>query len=258
MSDRMPSLFISHGAPTYALEPRTAGPQLKALGESLQPKAVLILSPHWMTHEVSVCTVPMPKTIHDFGGFPKPLYSLQYPAMGSPEYALKALELFRAAGIAAVATDNYGLDHGAWVPMMHLFSEAQYPVFQVSMPATLNLESAYALGAVLKPLLDFGVLIIGSGSLTHNLYEIERDNPTAAQYVKDFQSWIRSKVVNGDFGSLMRADKLAPDFKRAHPTAEHFLPLLFAAGAADPEGEVGVLEGGIEHHVLSMESYVFS
>jgi 4,5-DOPA dioxygenase extradiol len=151
---RMPSVFVSHGAPTYALEPGIAGPQLGALGASLKPKAVLIMSPHWMTRELAVSTVALPKTIHDFGGFPEPLYRLQYPAQGSPEFALKALELFRGAGVPAVATDSYGLDHGAWVPMMHMFAKADYPVFQVSMPSRLNLESAYALGAILKPLRD--------------------------------------------------------------------------------------------------------
>jgi 4,5-DOPA dioxygenase extradiol len=253
----MPSIFISHGAPTYALEPGVAGPQLAALGALLKPKAVLILSPHWMTRELAVSTVALPKTIHDFGGFPEPLYRLQYPAQGSPEYALKALALFHAAGLPAVATVGYGLDHGAWVPMMHMFSKAEYPVFQVSMPSRLNLESAYALGTILKPLRDEGVLIIGSGSLTHNLYEIERDNPSAAKYVQDFQSWIRHKVVGGDVDALLNADSLAPDFARAHPSNEHFLPLLFAAGASGSDAAVKVLEGGIEHHVLSMESYVF-
>jgi 4,5-DOPA dioxygenase extradiol len=254
---RMPSVFVSHGAPTYALEPGIAGPQLAALGDSLKPKAVLIMSPHWMTRELAVSAVALPKTIHDFGGFPEPLYRLQYPAQGSPEFALKALELFRAAGVPAIATDSYGLDHGAWVPMMHMFSKADYPVFQVSMPSRLNLQSAYALGAILKPLRDEGVLIIGSGSLTHNLYEIERDNSNAAKYVQDFQSWIRHKVVGADLNALLNADSLAPDFARAHPTTEHFLPLLFAAGAAETNEDVRVLKGGIEHHVLSMESYVF-
>jgi 4,5-DOPA dioxygenase extradiol len=254
---RMPSVFISHGAPTYALEPGIAGPQLAALGASLKPKAVLIMSPHWMTREVAVSTVALPKTIHDFGGFPEPLYRLQYPAQGSPEFAFKALQLFRAAGLPAVASDSYGLDHGAWVPMMHMFAKADYPVFQVSMPSRLNLESAYALGAILKPLRDEGVLIIGSGSLTHNLYEIERDNPNAAKYVQDFQSWIRHRVVGADLAALLKADSLAPDFARAHPSTEHFLPLLFAAGASGTGETVSVLEGGIEHHVLSMESYVF-
>jgi 4,5-DOPA dioxygenase extradiol len=254
---QMPSVFVSHGAPTYALEPGIAGPQLAALGASLKPKAILIMSPHWMTQELAVSTVALPKTIHDFGGFPEPLYRLQYPAQGSPEFALKALELFRVAGIPAVATDSYGLDHGAWVPMMHMFAKADYPVFQVSMPSRLNLESAYALGAILKPLRDEGVLIIGSGSLTHNLYEIERDSPNSAKYVQEFQSWIRHKVVGADLNALLKADSLAPDFARAHPSTEHFLPLLFAAGASGSDEAVSVLEGGIEHHVLSMESYVF-
>jgi 4,5-DOPA dioxygenase extradiol len=254
---RMPSVFISHGAPTYALEPGIAGPQLASLGASLKPKAVLIMSPHWMTRELAVSNVAMPKTIHDFGGFPEQLYRLQYPAKGSAEFALKALTLFQAAGIPAVASEAWGLDHGAWVPMMHMFADAQFPVFQVSMPSRLNLESAYALGRILKPLRDEGVLIIGSGSLTHNLYEIERDSPYAAKYVREFQTWIRDKVVGADLSALMQADTQAPDFARAHPTSEHFLPLLFSAGAADIDEKVDVLEGGIEHHVLSMESYVF-
>jgi 4,5-DOPA dioxygenase extradiol len=254
---RMPSVFLSHGAPTYALEPSIAGPQLAALGASLEPKAVLIMSPHWMTEELAVSTVAEPKTIHDFGGFPEPLYRLQYPAKGSTEYATKALSLFHAAGIPAVASEAWGLDHGAWVPMMHMFSDAQYPVFQVSMPSRLNFESAYALGRILKPLREEGVLIIGSGSLTHNLYEIERDSPYAASYVKKFQAWIRDKVVGADLSALLQADARAPDFARAHPTNEHFLPLLFSAGAAEIDEKVSVLEGGIEHHVLSMESYVF-
>jgi 4,5-DOPA dioxygenase extradiol len=254
---RMPSVFISHGAPTYALEPGIAGPQLAALGASLRPKAVLIMSPHWMTRELTVSSIAMPKTIHDFGGFPEPLYRLQYPAKGSAEFALKALGLLQAAGIPAIASEAWGLDHGAWVPMMHMFAEAQFPVFQVSMPSQLNLESAYALGRILKPLRDEGLLIIGSGSLTHNLYEIERDSPLAAKYVQEFQAWIRDKVVGADLAALLNADSEAPDFARAHPTSDHFLPLLFSAGAADVDEKVDVLEGGIEHHVLSMESYVF-
>jgi 4,5-DOPA dioxygenase extradiol len=260
-SPRLPSLFISHGAPTYALSPGEAGAPLAALGRRLlkdvQLKAVLMVSPHWMTRQLTVCTAVQPKTIHDFGGFPAPLYRLQYPAAGALDMATLALSILNKAGLSAVASDQYGLDHGAWVPLMHMFPEANIPVFQVSLPVQSTLESAFALGRALKPLAAQGVLIIGSGSLTHNLYEIAFDSPSIAPYVDTFQQWIRKTVLAGDSASLCRADHLAPAFARAHPTIEHFLPLLVAAGAGDFDQGVDVLEGGVQHHVVSMESYLF-
>jgi len=145
--NRLPTLFVSHGAPTFALEPRLAGPALTALGRRLpRPKAVLVVSPHWMTHEPRVATGAAPQTVHDFGGFDPALYRLQNPAAGHPELAARALELLRAAGWEAQADAQQGMGHGAWVPMMHLLPEADIPVFQVSLPTRLDGARAYALG----------------------------------------------------------------------------------------------------------------
>lgn len=167
---RLPSLFVSHGAPTFALEPGRAGPALTALGRTLpRPEAVLVVSPHWTTPSPRVGLAAQPQTIHDFGGFDPALYRIEYPARGHPALAGKALDALIAAGWAAMADERRGLDHGAWVPLLHLYPQAEVPVFQVALPSRLDAESAWAFGQALTPLADDGVLIVGSGSLTHNL-----------------------------------------------------------------------------------------
>ncbi len=258
MSSRLPSLFISHGAPTFALEPGRAGPALTALGRSLpRPRAVLVVSPHWMTPTPRVGTVARPETVHDFGGFPAALYRLQYAVDGAPDVAQRALDLLAAAGWSPRADEHRGLDHGAWVPLMHLFPDADVPVFQVSLPARLDSAGAWALGQALAPLADEGVLIVGSGSLTHNLYEFSPGDTQEAAYAREFSDWVREAVLGRDDARLQRTLETAPHAQRAHPTTEHFLPLLVAAGAAAPQRAVTVIEGGIEHGVLAMDGYVF-
>ncbi|MEJ8838558.1 dioxygenase family protein [Ramlibacter sp. AN1133] len=256
---RTPVLFVSHGAPTFALEPGRLGPQLVAAGATLpRPKAVLVVSPHWITRGVQVATTAAPATVHDFGGFDRALYRIQYPAPGHPELAARAVEVLRAAGWPAEADPQQGLDHGAWVPVRFLYPDADVPVFQVSLPATLDAQQAYALGRALAPLRDEGVLIVGSGSMTHNLYEFRMagDGHEAA-YAREFADWVREAVEARDDHRLVDALESAPHAQRAHPTAEHFLPLLVAAGAAAGESEVETLEGGITYGVLSMDSYLF-
>ena len=168
--NRMPSLFISHGAPTFAIEPAQAGPLLNQLGRELPtPKAVVVLSPHWITPGVRVAATAAPETIHDFGGFPAELYSIQYPAPGSPAVADRVLELLNAAGWNASADEQRGLDHGAWVPVRHLYPDASVPVLQISMPRNLDAASDVRLGRKLAPLAQEGVLLLGSGTITHNL-----------------------------------------------------------------------------------------
>lgn len=256
--NRLPTLFVSHGAPTDALAPGIAGPQLKAAALQLpRPRAVLVVSPHWTTRDVRVSTATRPATIHDFGGFDPALYDLQYPAPGHPERAARAVALLRAAGWQTAADDRRGLDHGTWVPLRYLYPDADVPVFQVSMPADLHAEGAVAFGRALAPLADEGVLIVGSGSLTHNLYEFRHGQTDEAPYAHAFAGWIREAVQKGDGQRLVRALDLAPHAKRAHPTSEHFLPLLVAFGAARATLPVTVLPGGMTHGVLSMESYVF-
>lgn len=255
---RFPSLFVSHGAPTYALEPGLAGPGLAALGRSLpRPAAVLVVSPHWSTREPRVTTSARPRTIHDFGGFDPALYDITYPAAGHPMLAARTVEVLRAAGWAAAADAERGLDHGAWVPLSHLYPRAEVPVFQVSMPARLDARMAFDLGRALAPLAEQGVFIVGSGSLTHNLYEFRTGHGRDEAYAAEFAHWIRDAVVDGDHDRLLLALEIAPHARRAHPTAEHYLPLLVAAGAAARALPATVLEGGISHGVLSMDSFLF-
>lgn len=254
----MPTLFISHGAPTFALEPGAEGAQLAALGESLAlPKAVLVVSPHWMTRGIAVASTPQPATIHDFNGFPAALYQLQYPAAGSPDWAQHAIEALNKAGYLAKADPSWGLDHGAWVPMMHMYPKAQVPVFQVSMPHDLTVQGAWALGQALAPLRDAGVLIVGSGSLTHNLRDLQPVGSPDAPYAQAFVQWVRSTIAGGDLARLQRTFDEAPHAHRAHPTIEHYLPLLIAAGAAPQAARAKLLQGELRYGVVSMESYLF-
>jgi 4,5-DOPA dioxygenase extradiol len=256
--ERLPSLFISHGAPTYALEPGLAGAQLNALGRVLpRPKAVLVVSPHWVTREAQVTGAASPRTIHDFGGFDPALYDMSYPADGHPALAARAAELLRAAGWAASVNPDRGLDHGAWVPLMHLYPHHYVPVIQASMPSRLDAQSAFRYGRALAQLGKEGVLVVGSGSLTHNLFEFRQGRESQAEYAGAFTAWIREAVQAGDEDKLLAALENAPHAARAHPTTEHFLPLLVALGAAPSALPATVVPGGIVHGVLSMESYVF-
>lgn len=254
----MPSLFISHGAPTFAIEPGLAGAQLRALGQFLdKPRAIVVVSPHWMTRGVEITATERPETVHDFGGFPRALYSLQYPAPGSPELAAQVQQQLQSQGIPARLDVRRGLDHGAWVPLLHLYPDADVPVIQVSLPVDTDEAKAFALGQALAPLAQEGVLVIGSGSLTHNLYEFRSGEAQPASYAQEFSAWVRQAVRDGDTARLLQTLQSAPHAARAHPTTEHFLPLLVAAGAASAPGAVTVLDGGIRHGMLAMESYVF-
>jgi 4,5-DOPA dioxygenase extradiol len=256
---RMPSLFISHGSPMFAVEPGEAGPKLRALAQQLpKPRAVLVLSPHWMTPNVRVSTTATPETIHDFGGFPEVLYTIQYPAPGSPDVAARALELLQAAGWDATADERRGLDHGAWVPVRHLFPDADVPVVQVSMPRDLDAAAAVRLGRALAPLADEGVLIVGSGSITHNLFEFRQNlGPDGGAYAVEFVDWARQAVQTHDEQALVDYLRSAPHARRAHPTPDHYLPLPFAFGAADAAAPVLVIDGGMTYGTLAMDAYAF-
>ncbi len=254
----MPTLFVSHGAPTFAIEPGLAGAQLHSLGQTLgKPRAIVVISPHWMTQGVEITATDRPETVHDFGGFPRELYALQYPAPGSPELATRVQQQLQSQGIPARLDARRGLDHGAWVPLLHLYPDADVPVIQVSLPIDADEAKAFALGQALAPLAQEGVLIIGSGSLTHNLYEFRSGEAAVASYAREFSVWVRQAVLDGDTARLLQTLRAAPHAARAHPSTEHFLPLLVAAGAAKLPTPVTVLDGGIRHGVLAMESYLF-
>jgi 4,5-DOPA dioxygenase extradiol len=254
-----PALFVSHGAPTFALEPGLLGPKLTQLGERLTSlTAVAVVSAHWQTQGVQVMRTSKPKTIHDFGGFPPALYRLQYPAPGAPApVATETAALLTASGFDVSFDDSRGFDHGVWVPMLYLLPAARIPVFQVSLPLAFDAENALELGRALRPLRPQGVLVMGSGSLTHNLREVGQTDPNQTRYALEFTSWIRRQVQERDLSALADYRRRAPHAERAHPTEEHFLPLLVAVGASDSEDAVGVIDGGMTYGVLSMESYVF-
>jgi 4,5-DOPA dioxygenase extradiol len=255
---KAPALFVSHGAPTFALEPGLLGPKLAHLGEQLSGlTAVAVVSAHWQTADVQVMRTPKPETIHDFGGFPPALYRLQYPAPGAPALAADTAALLRAAGFDASFDDGRGLDHGVWVPLLYLLPEARIPVFQVSLPFAFDAENALKLGRALQPLRQQGVLVMGTGSLTHNLREIGQTDPNHTRYALEFTAWIRRHVQERDLAALVNYRRRAPHAERAHPTEEHFLPLLVAVGASDNADAVEVIDGGMTYGVLSMESYVF-
>jgi 4,5-DOPA dioxygenase extradiol len=171
--------------------------------------------------------------------------------------ARHVVDALGAAGIEASLNERQGLDHGAWVPLRHLYPAADVPVVLVSVPAALDSREAYELGLALSPLANEEILVIGSGSLTHNLYEFRAGSTDEAAYAREFSLWIRQRVLAGDRDGLIHALERAPHAQRAHPTTEHFQPLLVALGAASKHLPATVLDGGIRHGVLAMESYVF-
>lgn len=253
---RTPVLFVSHGSPMFALQPGRIGPVLHALGRQLAGvQAVLVVSPHWQTRELQVGSASTPATVHDFGGFPPALYRLQYPAPGAPAQARRTIDRLRAAGYRVEEAPTRGLDHGAWVPLRHLLPEAALPVFQLSMPHDLGPATALRLGQALQPLRNEGVLLVASGSLTHNLSEFG-SNVHDTDYANAFADWIADAIARDDHVALVDYRRRAPQAARAHPTEEHFLPLLIATGAADGEPALR-LEGGLAEGTLSMDAYAW-
>lgn len=254
-----PSLFISHGAPTFALEPGLLGANLRAMTPRLSGvKAVLVVSAHWQSRGVRVMTSAAPETMHDFGGFAPELYRLEYRAPGAPDVALQAGRLLAAQGFAVGEDTERGFDHGAWVPMLHTFPDASVPMFQVSMPHDLDTAGAWRMGHILGGLRASGVLVVGSGSLTHNLYEVRQNGADTAPYAREFASWVRNAVLARDTDRLIHYRRNAPHAERAHPTEEHYLPLLVAVGASSVGDSMPeVIEGGMTYGVLSMESYAW-
>jgi len=256
-----PTLFLSHGSPMLPLEPGTAGPMLEALARELAPpEAVIAFSPHWMARVPAVGSSPRPGTIHDFGGFDPRLFTLQYPAPGSPELAGRIAALLGAGGWSAPLDPQRGLDHGVWVPLLVLLPAATVPVVPVAMPWPLDAAGAYRLGSALRPLAFGNILLLGTGSLTHNLREFRgggTDEP-AEPYVVEFVDWMRAAIDRGDIEALLDYRRRAPHAVRAHPTDEHLLPLFWALGAAGEGARPAHRSGGVHYGMLSMDAWSFS
>jgi len=259
-----PSLFISHGSPMFAVQPGRLGAELSRVGQDMRGlNAVLVVSPHWQTPSyrlpsLRVSAVAKPQTIHDFFGFAPILYDLQYAASGSPEIAARVVKVLADAGFSAELDTEQGLDHGVWVPLMHLLPDAQVPVICVSLPVDATPKMAFEMGQALASLRELGVAILGSGSMTHNLSEFRGAQPLeASPYVTAFTQWVRSTVIERDAARLLEYREQAPGAVRAHPTEEHFLPLFVAFGASGENDSLEVLETEVRHGMLSMESYVW-
>jgi 4,5-DOPA dioxygenase extradiol len=255
----LPALFISHGSPMFAVEPGIAGRELAALAARLaRPAAIIVASPHWMSASLSVTASLHPETIHDFGGFPPQLYKLKYPAPGSAEWSARAIKAFAAAGVEARAELDRGLDHGVWVPLMHMYPQADVPVIQVSLDPRHSARDQFELGRALAPLREAGALIIGSGSLTHNLYEWRGGETGPQRYVVEFAEWIAQTLATDDIEALLDYRRRAPHAERAHPTDEHLLPLMFARGAAGDRAAVSrIAADDVRYGMLAMDAYVF-
>lgn len=260
MSVTLPSLFVSHGSPMLAVEPGRTGPMLHQLGTTLpRPQAIVVMSPHWATPAPRVGNLLKQRVIHDFGGFPSALYELDYPASGAPALAERITGLLRDAGLPAQTDDSWGLDHGTWVPMRYLYPQADIPVVQLSMQPHLPALYHYQVGQLLAPLASEGILLIGSGSFTHNLRELRRSELDAdtAPHTLEFLQWFLQHMRAGDLETLLNYRQLAPHAVRVHPSDEHLLTLFFAMGAADDWTRLVHLDSGTTYHSLRMDSFAF-
>jgi 4,5-DOPA dioxygenase extradiol len=242
----------------HALQPGAAGAAWKALGERLpRPKAILIASAHWETNLPMLTGSDKPETIHDFYNFPEPLYRLRYPAPGAPEVAKRAQSLLKDAGFTAAIDGCRGLDHGAWSPLLYMYPDADIPVVQISVQPELGPGHHVALGTSLRKLSAEGVLIIGSGHMTHNLRDWARGQGAPAPYAREFQAWVFDKLKAKDWETLVDYRSRSPHGVRAHPTDEHFLPLFFALGAASEKAKPERVYDAIDSGVLAMDAYLF-
>lgn len=257
---RFPAVFISHGAPTLVTDDVPAHRFLEDYGKRLgRPAAIVVLSAHHAAIGAAVTAALHPETIHDFGGFPRELYALEYPAPGDPALAARIAGLLQEGGIACRLDDTRGLDHGAWVPLMLMYPDADVPVVQVSLDPRYSTDYHYRLGQLLAPLRDQGVLIIGSGGATHNLGEVLRQSPDAPvpQWAAVFDDWLAATIGAGNVTELLRYRELAPYAAKNHPTEEHLLPLFFAMGVAGTESRPERAHHSYTFGSLSMDIFEF-
>jgi 4,5-DOPA dioxygenase extradiol len=255
-----PSLFVSHGAPTLPLEDCPARDFLKNLAGTLpHPRAILAVSAHWDTQAPSVNRVANNETIHDFYGFPEALYRMRYPAPGSSELADRTRELLASTGLPAGVDESRGLDHGAWVPLLLMYPRADIPVAQLSIQSPLGPAHHVRLGRALTALRNEDVLVLASGSFTHNLRTMSRgrlDAPEPA-WSQEFSDWVHRALVEGRTGDLVAYRRLAPHAAVAHPEDDHFMPLFVALGAGGDAPKAARLHRSTTYGSLRMDAYAF-
>lgn len=255
---RMPAVFIGHGTPFNALQTNRFTEAWREFGESIpKPRAILAISAHWYIGATAATAMPAPRTIHDFYGFPRQMYEINYPCPGAPGLA-EALQELVAPTWVGLDTDQWGLDHGTWTVLKHMFPTADVPVIQLSVdglkPAAYHLD----LGRRLQPLRDQGVLILGSGNIVHNLSLIDRSRPgEGPEWAARYDELIGQYVRGGDDQALVEYDR-HQDSHLAVPTPDHYLPLLYAAGVRANDDDSQVLVDGLDLGCVSMTSYVFA
>ena len=257
---KLPTLFISHGSPMYAINAAAAGDVWAALAKHMPtPKAVLMVTAHWETNLPMLSGNAKPSMIYDFGGFPEALYKINYPAPGAPDIAAKAQALLKGAGLTADIDGGRGFDHGTWVPLLKMYPDADVPIVQLSVQTAMNPRHHFDVGRALAPLTKEGVLIVGSGHLTHNLRDWmqSRGQTAPAPYAQKFQHWVFDHLAAHDVDALTRYRQQAPDAVRAHPTQEHFLPLFVALGVAGEDAQPERVFDGFEGNALAMDVYRF-
>jgi 4,5-DOPA dioxygenase extradiol len=240
-----------------ALEPGASGPALARLAAELpKPKAIVIVSAHWESNELLVSGNPQPETWHDFGGFPQALFDVQYPAPGNPQLATQVVELLKAADLPARIDAKRPFDHGVWVPLTLMYPRADIPIVQVSLPTRGGPALQTRVGHALTSLRQQGVLLIGSGSITHNLRELDwHAGPESVEpWAKSFRDWMIEKLAADDEAALHDYRQQAPNAVRNHPGDEHLLPLYFARGAG---GEFSIAHQGFTMGALGMDIYRF-
>ncbi|MCK9989233.1 MAG: class III extradiol ring-cleavage dioxygenase [Rugosibacter sp.] len=256
----LPTLFLSHGSPMTSIAPGNTGRFWEQLAAKLpRPKAILSVSAHWLTHQPAVTAAQRPETIHDFYGFPAPMYEIQYTPPGAVALSEKIRALIPGIGVDS----QRGLDHGAWVPLRFMYPRADIPVIQFAVMPEASPEAHYRLGQRLNSLTQEGVLIMASGSITHNLRDVQRDaqDGQALPYVTEFTDWFANKLTQRDLPALLDYRRQAPHAVRAHPSDDHLLPLYVALGAASAADQVphcAVLYRETTLGAVAMDAYQFS
>jgi len=252
----MPVLFVGHGSPMNALERNRFTETLTGLSQRLpRPRAVCVVSAHWVTRGSEVLAVAKPRTIHDFYGFPAPLYEVEYPAPGAPSEAARV-----ARELEIQQDETWGFDHGAWSVLRHLYPEADVPVFQVSLDAGRSLPRHVELGSELAGLRDRGVLILGSGNIVHNLRRMEGEkNAQPFPWTIEFDSDVKKAIETRDLASLATPEAWGKALAAlAHPTLEHYVPLLYCMGSTTGRDAVSYPYEGFEYGSLSMRMVLFA
>lgn len=257
-SDRMPLVFLGHGSPMNAIEDTPFSRAWTELGRSLpRPKAILVVSAHWMTRGTTLVDVSaLPRTIHDFYGFPQKLFDQQYPARGEPALAREVVSLL--ASHHAQGDDSWGLDHGAWTVLKFLYPGADVPVFQVSIDMGRGLAHQLEIGRTLSELRDRGVLILGSGNVVHNLGAVNWSAKAKPHdFALEFDQLFAARLTDRDFAALSDRQGLGPLLQIAHPSVDHYLPTLTIAGASDAGDDLTFITDSIDLGSISMRSFVF-